>query len=60
MSEQGILLKFGLIVALACSCLLMAVQEDWRSSFKVMKGQNFEKAIRPVFTDPVTNALVMC
>ena len=38
----------------------MKFQEDWPISFEVTKGQNqnFEKAIRPVFTDPVTNALL--
>jgi len=35
-------------------------QENWPISVKVMKDQkqNFEKAIRPVFTDQVTNVLV--
>jgi len=35
----------------------MKFQEDWPNSFKGMKGQNqhFEKAIRPVFKDLVTD-----
>jgi len=57
------------IVVLAYSCSLMKFQGDSSISFKVMKGQNqnfekvktkLEQAIRPVFTDLVTNALVIC
>ena len=53
LSEQT--MKFGLIVALAYSCLLMKLQENWSICFKVLKGQNqsFGNAVRSVFTDQV-------